>query len=268
MGREARMRKIKAKESKIRRLRMPRAPTEKMHKCATRLARWFKHTQGKNRMRRWLAVRRISASMIARIYRGYRCRQIAKKLAADREIKRERERRILQFEEEERLREQKEAEEAAERRKLLDEKHKERKLRRKIRDEIRRKEQKRARKYVVKHMRKQISNRFRDKSIGGETLKESDSNESKSSSSESGALSSSNLDTEDEDGRNFRSMPTIKNTPQNPTKKQRKIKWEKFQTRHGNPHMSSRMTIRAAKSTGKSLASKIPLKLTANGNTR
>merc|ERR1712078_530638 len=45
--------------------------------------------------------------------------------------------------------------------------------------------------------------RFRDKSIGGETLKESDSNESKSSSSESGALSSSNLDTEDEDGRNI-----------------------------------------------------------------
>ena len=51
----------------------------------------------------------------------------------------------------------------------------------------------------------------------------------------------------------FRSMSTIKNLPQNPIKKQRKIKWEKFQTRHGNPHMSSRMTIRDTKSTGKSL---------------
>ena len=79
-------------------------------------------------------------------------------------------------------------------------------------------------------MRKQISNRFRDKSIGGETLKESDSNESKAH--ESGTLSSSNLDTEDEDEEVFRSMSTIKKFTPKSHQKAKKNKWEKFQTRH------------------------------------
>ena len=110
---------------------MPRAPTEKMHNRATRLAKWYKHTREKNRLRSWFAIRRMSATTIARIYRGYKGREIAKKLIADREIRRERERRIKEFEEQERIREEKEAAEAEERRKRLDARHKERKLRRK-----------------------------------------------------------------------------------------------------------------------------------------
>jgi len=196
-AREARMRKIKAKESKIRRLRMPRAPTEKMHNRATRLAKWYRHTRAKNRLRNWFALRRMSETAIARIYRGFKGRQIAKKLIVERDIKREREKRIKEFEEEERIREEKEAEEAEERRRRLEERHKERKLRKKIRNEIREKEQKKARKYVVKHMRKQIANRFESENMEKSRITRNSVEETKSSGQESSATSSSNSSVDD-----------------------------------------------------------------------
>ena len=156
-AKKARQRKVKAMESKIRRLKMPRVPTERMHAKVTQIAKWYKHNQSKRRIRSWLATRRYSVTTIARVFRGFQGRKLARHAEEDRRIRLERQRRIEEFEAAEKLREQQEDKEATERRQRAEERHKIRKMRKKIKDEIRRQEQEKAKKYVMRSVRKKIS---------------------------------------------------------------------------------------------------------------
>merc|ERR1712146_141781 len=61
----------------------------------------------------------------------------------------------------------------------------------------REKEQKKARKYVVKHMRKQIANRFESENMEKSRIKRNAGNETKISGQESSTTSSSNSSVDD-----------------------------------------------------------------------